>query len=131
MSGHDPVILPPTRLAPDAPAVPVAIVGAGACGLVAATVLRDAGLDCVLIERDVRPAGSTALSSGFIPAAGTRMQATAGIVDSPERFADEIQAKAQGQAAPVLVQAYTQAIPHAIDHLAERHGIAFEVLDGF
>jgi fumarate reductase flavoprotein subunit len=55
--------------------VPVAIVGAGACGLVAAIALRDAGIDCVLLERDAQPQGSTALSSGFIPAAGTRCSA--------------------------------------------------------
>ena len=67
-----------------APHIPVAIVGAGACGLVAAITLRDAGIDCVLLERDARPSGSTALSSGFIPAPDTAMQKTAGIVVSPE-----------------------------------------------
>jgi fumarate reductase flavoprotein subunit len=69
--------------APDAPHIPVAIVGAGACGLVAALALRDAGVECVLLERDAQPSGSTALSSGFIPAAGTAMQRAAGIQDSP------------------------------------------------
>ena len=53
------------------PEVPVAIVGAGACGLTATLMLRDAGIDCALLERDAQPLGSTALSSGFIPAAGT------------------------------------------------------------
>ena len=90
----------------DAPHVPVAIVGAGACGLVAALMLRDAGLDCVLLERDARPSGSTALSSGFIPAPGTRVQREAGISgDSPALFAKDIQAKAHGTAAPHLVEA--------------------------
>ena len=50
----------------------VAIVGAGACGLTAALALSRAGIDCVVIERDAVPAGSTALSSGFVPAAGWR-----------------------------------------------------------
>ena len=45
--------------------VPVAIVGGGACGLVAALMLHDAGIDCVVLERDAQPSGSTALSSGF------------------------------------------------------------------
>ena len=129
--------LPPPRvlaageLPADAPHVPVAIVGAGACGLVAAIALREAGVGCVLLERDARPAGSTALSSGFVPAGGTRAQRDAGVDDSPDRFAADIVAKAKGRAAPHLVQAYTQAIPRAIDHLAEAHGFAFEVLDGF
>lgn len=113
-----------------APHVPVAIVGAGACGLVAAIALRDAGVDCVLLERDAVPSGSTALSSGFIPAAGTRAQAAQGIVDSTEGFAEDIVAKSKGTAALHLVQAYTQAIAPALDRLAD-HGLHLEVLDNF
>ena len=79
------------------PAVPVAIVGAGACGLTAALMLRDAGIDCVLLERDARAQGSTALSSGFIPAAGTRAQAAAGIADSPDAFADDVPSPVGGE----------------------------------
>jgi fumarate reductase flavoprotein subunit len=114
------------------PHVPVAIVGAGACGLTAALMLRDAGVDCVLLERDASPHGSTALSSGFIPAAGTAVQRAAGVHDdSAARFAADIQAKAHGRAAPHLVAAYTSAIAPALDALQERHGLAFELLDGF
>ncbi len=113
------------------PQVPVAIVGAGACGLTAALMLRDAGIDCVLLERDAQPQGSTALSSGFIPAAGTRVQRAAGVLDDDAgRFAADIQAKAHGHAAPHLVAAYTQAITPALDAL-QRHGMAFELLQGF
>jgi fumarate reductase flavoprotein subunit len=113
------------------PEVPVAIIGAGACGLTAALALRDAGIDCALIERDAVPQGSTALSSGFIPAAGTTVQQQAGITDdSPARFAADIQAKAHGTATPHLVEAYTTAIAPAIEAL-QRHGLAFELLDGF
>ena len=116
----------------DAPRVPVAIVGAGACGLTAALVLRDAGIECVLLERDAVPQGSTALSSGFIPAPGTRVQRAAGVHDdSAERLAADIQAKAQGRAAPHLVAAYSAAIGPAIDALEARHGLSFELLDGF
>lgn len=113
------------------PALPVAIVGAGACGLTAALLLRDAGIDCVLLERDALPQGSTALSSGFIPAAGTQVQRAAQVDDSPARFAADIQAKAHGTAAPHLVAAYTRAIGPAIDALQQRHGLGFELLDGF
>jgi fumarate reductase flavoprotein subunit len=110
--------------------VDVAIVGAGACGLTAATALREAGVGCLLLERDAQPSGSTALSSGFIPAAGTRWQREAGVDDPPEAFAADIQAKAKGRAAPHLVQAYTEASAPALDLLA-RHGVEFELLDGF
>ena len=116
---------------PAAADVRVAIVGAGACGLMAALRLRDAGLDCVLLERDAVPSGSTALSSGFIPAAGTRLQKSLGIDDSSAQFAQDVQAKAHGDAAPHLVQAYTEAVSQGVDALERQHGMRFEVLDGF
>lgn len=116
----------------EAPAhVPVAIVGAGACGLTAALMLRDAGVDCVVLERDALPSGSTALSSGFIPAPGTRVQKALAIDDSPQRFAADIQAKAHGTAAPHLATAYAEAIGPAIDALQAMHGLDFVVLDDF
>ncbi|MDD5333559.1 MAG: FAD-dependent oxidoreductase [Rhodoferax sp.] len=118
-------------LPPDTPHVPVAVVGAGACGLTAALMLSDAGVDCVLLERDAAPSGSTALSSGFIPAAGTQVQQAQGIEDSPARFAADIQGKAHDTAATHLVAAYTEAIVPAVDALQSRHGIDFVVLDGF
>jgi fumarate reductase flavoprotein subunit len=115
----------------DAPVhVPVAIVGAGACGLMAAIALRDAGVECVLLERDATPSGSTALSSGFIPAAGTRVQAAQGLEDSVDAFVADIERKAKGEAAPHLVRAYAQAAAPAIDRLGE-HGLRFEVLTNF
>ena len=112
--------------------VAVAIVGGGACGLTAALMLADAGADCVVLERDALPSGSTALSSGFIPAPGTRAQRAHGVAgDSAARFAADIQAKAHGRAAPALVEAYAAAIGPALDALQERHGLAWMLLDGF
>jgi fumarate reductase flavoprotein subunit len=115
----------------ETPHVPVVVVGAGACGLTAALMLHDAGIDCVVLERDRAPSGSTALSSGFVPAAGTLAQKAQGIEDSPERFAADIQAKAHGTAADHLVTAYTTAIGPALDALQTRHGLEFAVLDSF
>ena len=111
------------RPSPDAPHIPVAIIGAGACGLTAALMLQDAGVDCVLLERDASPGGSTALSSGFIPAAGTAVQKAMGMDDSPARFAADIQAKAHGTAAAHLVEAYARNIGPAVDTLQAKHGI--------
>ena len=112
--------------------VPVAIVGGGACGLTAALMLADAGVECVVLERDALPSGSTALSSGFIPAPGTRTQRSHGVQgDSAERFAADIQVKAHGRAAPALVAAYAESIGPALDALQERHGLRWMLLDGF
>lgn len=120
----------PGTIAQDAH-VPVVVVGGGACGLTAALMLHDAGVECAVLERDAAPTGSTALSSGFIPAPGTLVQRAAGIEDSPARFAADITAKAKGRAAPHLVDAYAQAIGPALDALQERHGLQWQVLDGF
>jgi fumarate reductase flavoprotein subunit len=124
------VLRPAADLPGDAPEVAVAIVGAGACGLTAATALRVAGVECLLAERDARPSGSTALSSGFIPAARTRWQDLEGVDDTAATFAADIQAKARGRAAPHLVHAYADASAPALDLLAEQ-GVVFELLDGF
>jgi len=127
-----PRVVRATAMPAGTPVVPVAIVGAGACGLTAALMLRDAGVDCVLLERDALPQGSTALSSGFVPAAGTAVQRAAGVTDdSPARFAADIQAKARGTAALHLVRVYTEAIAPALNALQQRHGLSFELLDGF
>jgi fumarate reductase flavoprotein subunit len=59
--------------------VPLLIIGAGAAGLCAALAAKEAGGDVVVVERDATPAGSTALSAGLIPAAGTKFQRAKGI----------------------------------------------------
>jgi fumarate reductase flavoprotein subunit len=110
---------------------PVVIVGAGACGLTAALALHRQGIECVVLERDAVPAGSTALSSGFVPAPSTRVQKAAQVQDSPALFAQDIQHKAHGQAAPALVQAYSEAIGPAMDALELHHHIPWQLLDQF
>lgn len=110
---------------------PVVIVGAGACGLTAALALHRLGVECVVLERDAFPAGSTALSSGFVPAPCTRAQEAQGIRDSVALFASDIQAKSHGQAAEHLVQAYANHIGPALDALEQHHGLPWQVLDNF
>ena len=111
--------------------VSVAIVGGGACGLSAALSARDAGCDVMLFERDPVPGGSTAMSSGMIPACGTRLQRDAGIEDdTPERMAADIQARARGEADPDLLDLMCRESGPAIDWLTERHGLDLELVTG-
>jgi fumarate reductase flavoprotein subunit len=111
--------------------VPVAIIGAGAAGLVAALACRDAGVEPLVIERDVVPRGSTSLSAGLIPAAGTRFQRARGIADTPEEFAADIQKKAMGRADEATVALLSEKIGPTIEWLADRHGLPFDVVHDF
>ena len=110
--------------------IPVVVVGAGACGLTAALAARDAGADVLLLERDPHPAGSTALSSGFIPAAPTRFQ-RGHDPDTAERMAADIQRKNRDGADARIVRALCRASGPAIEWLADSHGVPFELVEGF
>lgn len=111
--------------------IPVVVVGAGAAGLCAALAAREAGAEVLVLERDPVPRGSTALSAGLVPAAGTRWQREAGIVDSPEAFAADIMAKAEGEPEPAEVDVVTRAAGPALEWLADAHGLDFSVITDF
>ena len=70
--------------------VDVLVVGAGACGLAAAIAAHDAGVGVAIIEKLDRPGGNSSLSTGSVPAAGTRFQREAGIADSTEQFVADL-----------------------------------------
>ena len=111
--------------------VPILVIGAGAAGLCAALAAKDAGVDAVVIERDPVTAGSTALSAGLIPAAGTRFQRAKRIDDNPQRFAGDIQRKAKGEADPAVVDAVVRGAAPLIEWLVDRYGLPFDVVDNF
>ncbi|MGL4286131.1 MAG: FAD-dependent oxidoreductase [Phreatobacter sp.] len=111
--------------------IAVAIIGGGAAGLCAALAATEAGIDPVVFERNALPQGSTSLSAGLIPAPATLAQRAAGIADSVELFAADIQAKAHGEADPVVLQLATEGAGPAIDWLTDRHGLDFTVIDDF
>ena len=117
--------------APFEAAYPVVVIGAGTAGLVAALAAREAGAEVLVLERDALPRGSTALSAGLVPAAGTRWQAEAGVDDNPARFAADIMAKARHAPDPALVQTVTEAAGPALDWLHARHGLPFSLITDF
>ncbi len=111
--------------------MPLLIIGAGAAGLCAALAAKEAGVDAVVIERDTLPSGSTALSAGLIPAAGTRFQRAKGVADSHDRLAADIQRRAHGEAPAVLVETIARGSAPLIEWLAERHALPFELIENF
>ena len=111
----------------------IVVVGAGGAGAMAALAAcgaRGSGADILLLERDAAPSGATASSSGMVPAAGTAEQKARGIADSPQRFADDIQNKANGCADAAMVEALTSASVQVLDWLTQQHGIRFELVEG-
>ncbi|MBE9605518.1 FAD-dependent oxidoreductase [Acetobacteraceae bacterium H6797] len=111
--------------------MPTVIIGAGAAGLTAALALRDAGQDVLVLERDPVPRGSTALSAGLIPAAGTRWQKAASIEDSADTFAADIMAKASNEPDAAMVSAIAGRIGGVLEWLADKHGLDFSVITDF
>jgi fumarate reductase flavoprotein subunit len=108
--------------------IPVVVIGAGACGLTAALAAKDAGQEVLVLERDATPSGSTALSSGFVPAAPTRFQRGD---DSAQRMAADILKKNEGRADPKIVDAICRDSGPTVEWLADAHGVPFQLVKGF
>ena len=100
--------------------VPVVVIGAGACGCSAALAANERGAGVLMIERDETPSGSTSLSGGQIPAAGTKLQKAAGITDTAEDFAEEIMEKAKQQTDKDMALAIFARL-HGHRRLADRY----------
>ena len=111
--------------------VQVAVVGAGGCGLCAGLAARQAGAEVLILERDSAPIGTTGMSTGLIPGAGTRMQHAKGIEDSPELFAEDVLAKAKHQTDADVVLALANESARTVEWLADECGVALSLVDSF
>src|SRR3974390_760269 len=111
--------------------VPLLIVGSGAAGLCAALAAKEMGVDAIVIERDAVPSGSTALSAGLIPAAGTRFQRAKGIDDTPQLFASDIQRKAKGKNDREVVEAVARGAASLVEWLTDRSRFPLPVVNNF
>ncbi|MBL8697913.1 MAG: FAD-dependent oxidoreductase [Alphaproteobacteria bacterium] len=111
--------------------IPVVIIGAGACGLCAALAATENGAEVLVLERDEKPTGSTALSTGMIPAAGTKLQAQHGVDDTAEIFAADLMAKAKQKTDPVMARAIAEASGPTVDWLMESHDVVLTLVEGF
>lgn len=111
--------------------VPVIVIGAGACGIVAGLAASEGGADVLILERDEIPQGSTALSSGMIPACETRLQRAQGIDDPVDLLAADIHRKSKGRADPDVVDAVCRESGPAVDWLIDRHDIPLQLVDSF
>jgi fumarate reductase flavoprotein subunit len=112
--------------------VPVVIVGAGACGCVAALAATERGAEVLVLERDAKPSGNTALSGGQIPAAGTKLQRAAGLTDdTPELLYHDIIEKAHGECDQELARHIAHEAAHTVDWLIDSHHLPLSCLLDF
>jgi fumarate reductase flavoprotein subunit len=111
--------------------VQVAIIGGGGCGLTAALAARDCEANVLVFERDKTMLGSTGMSTGLIPGAGSKLQRSRGIADSAEIFAKDILKKTNGQTDPKIAHTLAHESGRTIDWLTERHGVSLTLVDGF
>ena len=107
------------------------IIGGGAAGLTAALAASQDGAVVLVAERETRLAGSTALSSGLIPAAETNAQKRQNISDTKNTFYADIMEKNGNSADPNHVNLCVENITFALDWLEAKHGIPFHILDDF
>ena len=100
----------------------VLIIGAGACGTIAGLAANEAGAEVLILERDAKPTGSTSLSGGQIPAAGTKLQRAAGLIDdTPELLANDLINKAHGECDHEMARHIARESAKTIDWLVDRH----------
>lgn len=111
--------------------VDVLVIGAGGCGLVAALAAHEAGAEVAVVEKLPRLAGNTMLSSGSIPAAGTRFQAAAGIADAPARFAADLRRTAGPHEAEALVDRLADISAPMVEWLADTIGLPIELIGAY
>lgn len=110
---------------------PVVIVGGGGTGLSAALAAVDSGAEVLVIERDATPLGTTAMSTGLIPAAGTAEQLALGIDDSPALLAQDIMAKTKGKTDAAMALRMAVESADTFHWLRDTHGVPLAPIDGF
>ncbi|MEG1191898.1 MAG: FAD-dependent oxidoreductase [Clostridia bacterium] len=95
----------------------VIIVGAGSSGMNAAIAAAEAGAKVYLVEKNSATGGSIRYAGGTTSAAGTKMQIAAGLEDSPENFAADIERMGGGTNVKELTQKHTENATAAVDWL--------------
>ena len=102
---------------------PLVVVGAGACGMVAALAAARRGVRTLVVDKGTESAGNTARSTGLVPAAGTRFQRQVGVDDdSPELLTRDILEKNHHESDPSLTRLLCEAAPDLVEWLVDEVG---------
>ncbi len=108
--------------------VDVVVVGAGGGGLAAALAAADQGLSAVVLEKQDKPGGNTALSTGSVPAAGTRQQREQAVADSPERMAADLLRQSGPHEAEHLTWRLAETSARLVGWLIDQHQVELKLI---
>lgn len=111
--------------------VDVLVVGAGACGLIAALRAAEAGATVAIVEKDERLAGNSMVSSGSVPGAGTRFQRAAGVEDSAERYRADLLATSGPHEAEHLSEALAGVSAELVEWLVDAAGVEMTLITAY
>src|SRR5215212_4033075 len=91
--------------------------------MVAALAAAKRGVQVLVLEKGREPAGNTVRSTGLIPAAGTRFQREAGILDdSPELMAEDIFKKNNRESDPEITHLLCEESGPLVEWLVDEAG---------
>lgn len=111
--------------------VDVLVIGAGACGLAAAIAAHDAGLSAAVVEKQDRPGGNSSLSTGSVPAAGSRFQREAGIVDDPKTYVRDLMGIAKETDDLALVERLAEVSAETVEWLVDDVGARIQLVTAY
>src|SRR5438105_10616444 len=110
----------------------VLVIGAGACGTIAALAAKEHGAEVFIVEREAKPSGSTSRSSGQIPAAGTKLQRAAGLLDdTPDLLYQDILAKAHGECDHAVARVIADEAKNTVEWLVEQQKVPLTCILNF
>ena len=111
--------------------VDVLVIGAGACGLSAAIAAHDSGVSVAIVEKRDRPGGNSSLSTGSVPAANSRFQREAGLVDSPEKMVADLMGVAKETDDLALVQRMAEISAETVEWLVDTVGAKIVLITAY
>ncbi|QPP10423.1 FAD-dependent oxidoreductase [Streptomyces bathyalis] len=109
----------------------VVVVGAGGGGLTAALAAAEQGAGVALLEKLDRPGGNTFVSTGSIPAAGSRYQRDAGIEDSAERMVADLSRQSGPHGTGHLLRLLAEGSADLVEWLVESHSVDLRLITDY
>ena len=96
----------------------LAILGAGAAGMMAALAANDRGRRVVVFDPMANQANNFAISGGLFPAAGSRLQRAAAIDDSPQAWLTDLRSYAGDSVNAGIRRVISRLVSRAADTIS-------------